>query len=122
MFAYINTGLCLFITIAFFAVRNHPNGICGIRIPCTLEHPSVWKKTHIAACAAGLPCLLLDLFALLYLTLELALILSWIGITVPIGAGCITAAILQSRQDKQEAQLEEQQRRAAEREESSPKL
>lgn len=122
MFAYINTGLCYFITIAFFVVRNHPNGVCGFRVPCTLEHPAIWKKTHIAACVAGLPCCLLDLFALLYLPIDRALILSWVGIFAPIGVGCITAAILQSRQDKQQEQREEQQRKAAEREESSPKF
>ena len=120
MFAYINTGICFIITLLFFAVRNHPNGVCGIRFPCTLEHSSIWKKVHTAAGVAGLPCCLLDLYAFLYLTSDTFLVLSWIGMFAPIGAGCITAAILRNKQVRQEEQWEDEQRKAAEREESSP--
>lgn len=122
MFAFLNTGLCFIITIICFAVRNHPNGLCGFRVPCTLEHPHIWKKVHIFTSVAGLPCCLLDLYALLYLSSDVFLMLSWIGIIVPIGVGCTTAAILRNRQDKLEEQQEEQQRKTAEREETSPRF
>lgn len=122
MFAYINTGLCFLFTILFFSVRNHPNGICGIRVSCTLENPMIWKKVHITAGVAGLPCCLLDLYALLSLPGDDYLILSWIGVITPIVAGCIAAAILRSIQDKQQEQEEETQRKAAEREENIPRF
>lgn len=126
MLTYVNTavnaGLCLILTIAFFAVRNHPNDVCGIRFPCTLEHPWIWKRVHMAAGIAGVICCLLNLYAFLFLASTDFLILSYIGIFGPIAAGCIAAAILRSRQDRQDAQWEEQQRRDAEREESSPRF
>lgn len=122
MFALFNTGLCFINTIVFFAVRNHPNSVCGFRVPCTLEHPLIWKKVHITAGVAGLPCCLFDLYAFFYLSSDIFLILSWIGVIAPIGAGCIAAAILRNVQVKQEEQEEETQRKAAEREESSPRF
>lgn len=122
MFAYLNTALCFLFTIIFFAIRNHPNGLCGIRVRCTMENTQIWKKVHTIASVAGIPCCLLDLYALLFLTSDSFLILSWIGVIAPIGAGCITAAILRNIQDKQEEQEEERQRKAAEQEESSPKF
>lgn len=121
MFARINMGICFILTIAFLAVRNHPNAVCGFRVTCTLKHPSIWRKVHIAAGVAGLPCCLLDLYALFSLPNDAFLILSWVGIVVPISTGCIATAILRNRQERQEEQLEEQQRKAAEQEDSSPR-
>lgn len=121
-YSYLNMGLCFLFTIVYFAVRNHPNGVCGIRFSCTLEHPAIWKKVHTAAGVAGLPCCLLDLYAFLSLSGDVFLILSGISIIVPISVGCIAAAILRNKQDKQEELQEDAQRKAAEREESSPRF
>lgn len=120
MFAYINTGLCFLFTILFFLVRNRPNGVCGIRVTYTLEHPDIWKKTHLAAFIAAIPCCLLDGYALWQLSYDTLLILSWIGLFFPIVTGCIVAAILGNRQDKMDDAWEEQQRKEAERQESFP--
>ena len=120
MFAYVNTGLCFLSAILFFLIQNRPNGIFGIRVTYTLEHPTIWRKTHLAAFIAAVPCCLLDGYAWWHLSYDTFLILSWIGIFFPILTGCIAAAILGNRQDKIEDALEHQQRKEAERQESYP--
>lgn len=122
MIAYINTGLCFLFAIIFFLVRNHPNGICGIRISYTMDYPDIWKKTHLAAFISTFPFCLLDIYGLCQLSYDIFLILSWLGVLIPILTGCITASILGSQQNKLEDELEIQQRMEAERQESFPEL
>lgn len=113
--AYVNMALCFFITISFGALRNRPNGVCGIRISYTLDYPHIWRKTHIAGSLAGIPCCLADLCSLQILSPDAFLIVTFICLAFPLVVGCVVAAILGNRQIKQEAEQEEQQRREAER-------
>lgn len=116
--SYINMSLCFFFTICFGALRNRPNGVCGIRVSYTLDYPHIWRKTHIASSLSGIPCCLADLWCLQTLSPDAFLIVTILCLAFPLVVGCVVAAILGNRQIRQDAEQEDQQRREAEREES----
>ncbi len=117
--AYVNIALCFFCTILYGAFRNRPNGVCGIRIPYTINYPHIWRKTHTASFLVGIPCCIIDLWCLQKLPADAFLFVSFLCLLFPIVIGCIIAAILGSQQMKQDAREEEQQRLEAERKEQN---
>lgn len=110
--------LSLLLTPLYFAVRNRPNGVCGIRVSYTLDYPDIWKKVHTLTGVTSAIFNVIEAIALFTtsgFTFAFILFICLIFHFVP---GCIYARLLGSKREREEYQQEEQERRQAEAEES----
>lgn len=110
--------LSILLTPLYFAVQNHPNGVCGIRISYTMDYPDIWKKVHTLTGIIS-ACFNIITITAFFITSGFAFAFTvWFCFLFHLVPGCIYAYLLGKKKDREEYQKEETERRQAERKES----
>lgn len=122
MLDYITLIISILFTPLFFAVRNHPNGVAGIRVSYTLDYPDIWKRVHTLTGGINAVFNVIALSSLFTATGFLRTAIIWFCFLFPTASGCVYTFILGSKRTKEEHIREENERRQAEKKETDIRI